>query len=793
MTQYGIYRFPSEMVSNQKKKEFDFGRDYACAIWSTWETRYTTRSVNYNLWKKYALGEQDISRVEKNIQRNYIKKEFLHYDPKDRIKDLSYLIREFKNSVDMNEFIPIVKATDPWAMEIKDERKNEKLKLFYAKDFIQQAAQLNGGQSPIPLDQIPQSKEQINLEEETAKPLRVERGEMKALDFFSLSNRFDLIQKQALDDAFNYNLMVSKVSTDPIEGIKIERTDPENFIVDHDHADDYFSKARYFADVDYITVGTFRNIASASGLKFSEEQIRKMAGCSTVADLKDNLKIKVLTYAFKTYFLDVTKKKINRNTKAITLIDRSDDVGTDKEYKPKQASDKSEKIEENYDVWFEGIMVLDAERTIIRHRLVQNMPAYKGKILPPYIACRPRTVGVVEEVIPIIDAMTELRLRILHLRNTLRGNITDIDPDAITDIKLGSETPLPPKEVLSFYFSLGIRFVKTRDEDGEPIQGGRNALSETPENIPRSLIELGNQYLTEQQRLYRVFGAVQYNQVKADPKTEQINEPYRLTDNTALRDYTNALFEWSRQNLQTVSARLNDAIDFPYVRQMLEDNIGDEDMKVMDQFFKDRKNHYFHLYLDYIPTQQERLDFVSGLKQHVANGELTAADEWDLMMIRNPSTARATLALRLEANRKQMQQYELDKAQQSQNANIEASNVAAQNKQMLLQVEYQLKSQLNKEKFDQDAFLLQKDGEIKLGVANTAAQSKINSDQFRQQFEADLTAFKKEHDAQLAREKQETAVQNQAKLIKLRKGEIDDVNQPDSSDQIDLSTLQNTL
>jgi len=795
ITQYGIYKFPNEMVSNEKKKSFEFGRDFGSAIWSEWEGKFYSRNLKHNLWRKYAIGEQDITRIEKNIQRKYIKKEFLHYDKEDRIKDLAWLLREFKNSVDMKEFIPVVKATDPFAMEIKDNRKNEKMKLFYAKDFLEQAAQLNGGQSPIPLDTIPQSKEQVDLEEETAKPLRVERGELKALDFFCLTNRFDLIQDEVFDDALEVNKLISKVTTDPIEGIKMKRIHPDNYVGDEKNADKYFTKATYHGDVDHITVGTFRNIASESGLKFTEDQIRKIAGCSTLEELNDNIIIKVIFYEFKTYFLDVTKKKVNRNTKAISLIDRSNDIGTEKEYNPKQSSDKSEKIEENYDVWFEGIMVLDADRTIIRHRLIKNQPAYKGKTLSSYVVCKPRKVGIVEELIARIDSMTELRLRLLHFRNTLRGNTLNIYQDEITDVHLNGKDkpPLSPEEVLSFLLTLGFNFIKTRDSEGEEIPGGKTNFSETPENIPRTLMQLGNEYLQEEQKLYRAFGAYQYNQVKSDPKTNGINEPYKLTDNTAMRDYTNCLFEWSRQNLQVISARLNDAIEFPYVKQMLEDNLGDEDVNVMSQYMKDRKQHYFGLYLDYIPSQQERLDFALGVKQHVQQGQLTVADEWDLMMIRNPNQARATLALRLEANRKRNEQYELDKAQQSQNANIEASNVAYQNKAKLSEQEHQQKLQLEQYKFNNESFLLQKDGEIKINTTNITANAKVTGDQFRQQFEADLTRFKKEQDAKNRQDAINLSYDKQEKLYKLKQGEIDSIDQESPTQPIDLSTLQNTI
>ena len=188
MKQYGISRFPDELVSNEKKKSFEFAKDYASAIWSEWESQFYSRNLLFEKLEKYANGEQDIERLENNITNNgkLIKKEFLRYDKKDKVKFLPKLLRAFYNSVDMSEFVPIVKATDPTAMEVKSARKAEKVKLFHAKDFINDIAALNGGQSPVPPEMIPQSKEQIDLEEETAKPLRVERGELKALEFISI-------------------------------------------------------------------------------------------------------------------------------------------------------------------------------------------------------------------------------------------------------------------------------------------------------------------------------------------------------------------------------------------------------------------------------------------------------------------------------------------------------------------------------------------------------------------------------------------------------------------------------
>lgn len=785
----GINQFPDELVSNETKKSFEFAKEYASAIWGNWSGRYIDKCDMHDTIEAYARGEHSIERLEKNITNNgkLIKKEFLRYDRNDRVKILPQMLREFYNSVDMSQFVPVVRAIDPSAMEIKQERKNEKMKLFLAKDFIQEAAALNGGQSPIPLDQIPQSKEQIQLEEETAKPLRVERGELKALDFITMMNDFNIQQKQFLQDVTKHNLMAAKVETDPNEGIKIERIPPRDFIAGNGK-DMFFRDAPYFGMVKEVTVGMFKNIAAESGLKFTDNEIKKLAGIPEEHGLRKSDKIKVLFYSFKTFFQEVYKKKKNRQTGAINLIDRTQDIGTEREYNPKGESDISEKIVDNYDVWFEGVMVIK-DGTIIRHRLVKNMPEHKGRIIPPFIACAPREVSIVEENVSKIDSIQELRLRILHHRNNLKGDITEIDPDAIANITLGDKL-LTPQEVLSYYFTMGLAFRKTKDEDGELMQNNR-PLQQIPESIPRALIELTNQYISEIRELMASFGAFQYNSANPDPKTLNPGEPYRFSSSTALRDYTDALFTFSVKILQSVSSRIDDAIKWKNFSDMLVANIGNDDMEAIRQYRKDRKSHWFEIMLDYIPTPQERAEFLADLSAHVQSGELDALDKMELSTIRNPYQARASLRLRLEAKRKQMQEWELQKIQENQNQNILASNVSYENKAKLSAQEFQQKMELERAKFEYETFLTEKQGEIKIIESNNRENNKIQLEEWRQKFEADQTAFKKEQDLKRSKEVQQISAKNQAQMIKLRKGEISDINVDGETQtqEVDLSSL----
>lgn len=781
----GFRKFPDEMVSNDTKKSFDFAQKFGAAIWSEWENTITIRNTKVAENRAYAKGEQNVDHCKKNIARNYIKEEFLHVDWSDKLYLLPTILRNFYNSVDMDELVPVVKAIDPDAVEIKDKRKTDKLKLFYAKDFIEEAAQMNGGSSPIPLDSIPQSREQIDLEEQTANPLKIETAEELIIEAVSRENSFHLMQKEALEEAVETNYIIAKVDTCPIEGVKMNLIKIENFI--HGKTSNrYFSDCPYYGEIKKITVGEFKNIASQSGLKFTDEEIRKMANKSTLEELSETTEIKVLFYAFKTYFQNVYKKKVNKSTKALKVIDRTKDVGTENEYNPKGESDISEKVVDNYNVWFEGIMVLDAENTIIRHDLVQNMPEHLGRIIPPYIVFKPRHKSIVEEVIPRINAIQELRYRILHFRNTLRGNITEIDPDMIANISLGNDK-LSPKEVLSMYFTMSLAFRKTKDEDGEPVNQNR-PLQEMDSGIPRALIELSNQFITEVQLLNQSFGIVQYEQSRPDSKTMGEMELYRFSDNTSMRDYVNGLYQWSVNCYQSVSSRINDAFEWKNVRQKFIDIIGTDDVEVIREFRKNRGNHFFGVYVDYLPSAEERTMLQQSVNQYVMNGVLDPLDSLEITNIKNRKRALALLRLRLMAKQKELQAAKEQEYQQQIGVGVATSNAAAENNAKLMQMEYEFRMMEMQKKFEFETFTQQKDGEIKLAVEQMQGNAKVTAQQFAAKYTADLTKFKKDSDADIMRERLDKSLYNQQQAIKLRKGDISDVNEA-STPEVDLSTF----
>lgn len=784
------YKFPSELVSNSEKDSFEFGKKYADAIWKEWEHKLAKNKLEFEENRKYALGKHPIDICKENIKGKYINESFLHIDWKDKINLLPKLLRKVYNSVDMKEFKPVVYALDPSARDEKSQRKNEKLDLFYAKDFIKQIADANGGFSEIPLDQIPESKEQVELEELTEGPLAIETAEELVLQSVSHDNSFDQIQEDTLRDAIECGLGVVRLETCKVDGIKISRVEPEKFIHANTNSK-YFNGCHFFGEERYLTIKQLKNIAAASNISFTDDEIRKMLLAFNDEAIDDDKNvIRVVSYAFKTFHEKVYKKKVNRETKVLNLIDRTKDVGTDKEYKPNPnyKSDVSEKITEAYDVWYEGIMILEGDRKIIRHQLIENMPEYKGKILPPYIAVAPRITkegynSIVSEVKPRIISIQELRYRIVHQRNKLRGTITEIDPDMIANITLGNKK-LTPEEVLSFYFSLDLSFRKSVDEEGEYINGNR-PLSEIPSVIPYALRELMVQFVEDVKMLDESFGYIGFDQQRPDEKTLFDTEVYRLSDNVQMKDYNDCIHAWSINVYQVISSRINDIFKWSNIKDKYIDMIGTDDVDILDKY-SERSSHYFGIFQDIVPTRQERIMLIQNVNQYVANQLLDPLDAEEILNIRNKKVALRTLRLKIDKRKKESNEFELQKSKEMSNGNIMASRVSGEEKRTTLQLESQLKEKMEVMKFQMRMKEMEADGLLKIQDQKQRDEFKASMEQMRKDFEAQMVQLKKDRDESIRMKAIDKSAENQQQLIKLRRKEISDIRES-SSPQINLS------
>ena len=152
-----INQFPDELVPNSEKKSIEFGEKYATAMWEKEKGKYLKNKEEFKLNRLYATANHPVDDIRSNIERKFIEKSYLQIDYTSKVTILQDQLNKVRNSVNMKEFTANVSAIDPTARLEKQNRKNEKLKLLYSKDFFQKIQQA-GGEIPIPLDDMPESE-----------------------------------------------------------------------------------------------------------------------------------------------------------------------------------------------------------------------------------------------------------------------------------------------------------------------------------------------------------------------------------------------------------------------------------------------------------------------------------------------------------------------------------------------------------------------------------------------------------------------------------------------------------
>lgn len=787
--------FPDENIPNTEKKEVKFAQQYANAIWTKESVRLTKNQAQFKKNQLYADGKQPLEDCKRNIKRKYINEAFLSVNWDSRVTILKDHLPKIWNGVDMSEFTPAVYAIDPEAKEFKAVRKNEKIKLLYAKDFIQEMAQLNGGQSPIPLDSIPNSKEELEMEEDQAKPLESETAEEMVLNGVAAENNFSSVQWRVFRDTIIDGVGASKVWTDPIEGIKIKYIPNHNFI-HQETLDPYFTDCRYFGHIEYLTVDEVRKIAKRNNIVITDDEFKKIL--KVTDSLDDQANIQVFNFAFRTFLKDVYKVKKKRENNRVSILDRTKDEGTDNAYIPKNESDISQRVEDVYDTWFEGIMIIGGDNKVIKYSRCENMAEYKSMILPPYIAYAPRISengynSIIETAIPKVDILQELDWKIQHLRNQLRGKMVEIDQASLSKIPKGGGKFYEPKEIFEFFFTLGITFRNTTDMDGEKINN-EMPMREIPSTPNHDIVTLAQEFLREKSLLLEMFGYVGSDNSRTDDKTLYDTEPYRLSDNLALKDYSDGMFVFTTRTYQAVSSMLDNIFTWSNLKDKYTAMVGADDVAVLEKYKKNRSKYHYENLIELRMTRQEKLELIQALQIEQQAGLLTSADIFEIKNVKTIKMAQRMIHVRTEARRKKMQEYEMGKSEQNQNGNLTAIEASKQKELEILQMTYALKEQFAQQEHIRELELQYNE------MQKLAAQSQDKKDFteqmeiMRQEIITQRDLMKKQVDKETALEKQKVASARVSYMIGQRNGEVGML--PEAQEirgqmpqQVDLATL----
>ena len=247
--------FPSQVVPDAEKDTLDYGYQVGRAIENEWFRgdrglgaggRFGNNWQDFHRLRLYARGEQSVAKYKDELSVN---------------GDLSYLNLDWKPVAVLSKFVDIVVngmtdkgyeiksfATDPYSTKERTAHATAIAEDAFAGNLIKQAQQNFGidlKRSNLTEDQLPKSKEELELHMQLSYKQAVEIAEEQAITVTFEKNRYELTKKRFYYDLAVLGIAAVKTTYTNSEGIKIEYVDPTNLVYS-------YTESPYFDDVYYI-------------------------------------------------------------------------------------------------------------------------------------------------------------------------------------------------------------------------------------------------------------------------------------------------------------------------------------------------------------------------------------------------------------------------------------------------------------------------------------------------------------------------------------------------------------
>lgn len=792
--------FPDQLADDSTKKSKEYGLSVGHSIQGEWfrktslnGSRFYTNRDHFHKLRLYARGEQSVQKYKKEMSVN---------------GDISYLNLDWTPVPIIPKFVDIVvngmsnrlfevraDAIDSISSDKKSKYKNQVEKAMYGKEILQDAKNILGMDLfPIPEDEMPENKQELDLHMEFYKD-EIEIAEEKAIENIFKLNNYDLIKRRLDEDATVIGVSAAKHSFDTHNGIKIEYCDPANMVWSPTE-DPTFQDCYYFGEVKNVNITELKkinpnlsqeDIKEISKLASKFDAYQNIQGGNTTGGNINNNSATLLYFAYKTDLNIVYKKKQNNNG-GEKVIKRDDTFEG-----PKSEDAGFDKISKRIDVWFEGVLVLGTNH-LLKWEVMKNMVRPKSsisKVYPPYVMSAPRMYrgaidSLVKRMIPFADQIQLTHLKIQQVISGMKPDGVFLDIDGLNSINLGNGNTYTPEQALNLYFQTGSVVGRSFTEDGE-FNNGRIPIQELTSSGAnakiQSLINMYNQYLG---MIRNVTGL---NEARDGSMPDEnslvgIQKLAALNSNTATKHVLQSGIFTTKRLAECICYRISDVLEYSDMKEDFVGMIGSGSVSMLDKI-KDLHLYNFGIYIDLLPDEEESQILNQNIQTALSAGKIDIDDAIDIKNVKNIKIASQLLKLKKKKKEErdaEMQKKTFESQAQSQAQLAEANS---QSKIQVVQTEtesekqiLEIKHQMEKERMDLD--FQYKSELLKMQLA-------FKSDEKSR----DIELMDKREREREDRKDDRTKIQasQQSKLIKQRtdKGEPVDFEEEDGS--FDLSGL----
>ncbi len=703
--------FPSQVVSDDEKRSFEYGLKVAKAIENEWfvydrgTNKFDSQRNDFHRLKLYARGEQSIQKYKDELSIN---------------GDLSYLNLDWKPVPIISKFVDIVVngisertydikaySQDPYGVA-----KRTKYMENIQADMI--AAQLNDFAAEAfgvdlyknKKEELPETQEELDLHMQLTYKQSVEMAEEQALNVLLEGNKYELTKKRFYYDLTVLGIGAVKTSFNTSEGVTVKYVDPANLVYSYTESP-YFEDIYYVGEVKSIPVNElvkqFPNMTNAE----LEDIVKNPAYNNSNYDGNfanrggiDPNKVQVLYFNYKTYMNEVYKVKTTGSgaSKAIPKTDKFNPVIDE--------STNFDKLSRSVEVLYEGAVILGTDK-LLKWELAKNMVRPKSdytKVKMNYSIVAPRSYkGRIESLVRRITGFADMiQLTHLKIQQVLARMVPDgvyLDADGLAEIDLGNGTNYNPQEALNMFFQTGSVIGRSFTSEGDmnpgkvPIQ---EITSGSGGNKMQALIGNYNYYL---QMIRDVTGLNEARDGSTPDKNALvgIQKMAAANSNTATRHILQAGLFLTQDIAEQLSLRVSDIIEYSPTREAFIQQIGVHNVATLEEM-KQLHLYDFGIFIELMPDEEEKAMLENNIQVALAQQSINLEDAIDLREIKNVKLANQLLKIRRIKKQAQDQLMQQQNIQAQSQANIQAQQASAQLEVQKEQVKTQSEAQLEQMK-----------------------------------------------------------------------------------------------
>ena len=701
--------FPSQSTPFDIQMTSEYGLKVGQSIQAEWFQRAARTCKFYeqrdeiHRRRLYGMGMQGVGKYKEYFAVN---------------GDMSYLNLNWKivpvipkyvdilsNGLFQRDFSIKAVSIDPTSVEEKvNKRKNLETDML-AKDFIVNVKEKIGiDVGSVPIDQIPESKEEIDVKMEMEYKPDIEMAEELAVQTVLSENNYDYLVRSRFErDIIEAGIGVVKHGYNPSNGIEISYVDPMNFIYSYTE-DPYFQDCFYFGEYKNVNLSEiYRQYPNLT----HEQRERLESVASTWNNYYDmnfstenndgmDGKLGVLYFNFKTSREKIWKKK--KNTKGgVKVIAKTNDFI----YKGTGDADfeKLTKIEE---VWFEGVMILGTN-ILLDWKVCENMIRNKSnarKAIPNYHCVAPKMYkgiidSTVNRIIPFADDIQMSWMKLQQIKQRVVPDGQYIDVEGIAGINLGNGQEYGIEDALNMYFQTGSVIGRGTGYGGEfnqskvPIQEIRHSSGAD---------KISSLYNSIQISLDMISKAIGVNEAVDGSNPDKnslvgIQKMAAYSSNVATRHLLQSSMFLTKEIAKSISLRISDVLQFSKTKDDLVRKISVSNVSSLEKV-ANLYLHDFAINIELVPDEEERAKLEGDISLEIQQGTLGVEDKFAILNIKNTKLAYKYLSVVKKKRLKERQEQKQAEVQAQTQSNIQSSQASAESKAQLIQLESQGKMQL---------------------------------------------------------------------------------------------------